>query len=58
MKLRERYIKDEHLEFLDELRESGVNPNISQIRLFVRDEFPDLSNKEAIEVVMYWMANI
>jgi hypothetical protein len=45
---------DEHLEFLDELRESGET-NMFGARPYLRAEFPWLSEKEAGEILAYWM---
>jgi len=45
---------DDHLIFLDELRESGVT-NMYGSAPYLRDEFPDLSKKESYEIVAYWM---
>jgi len=49
------FVTDEHLEYLDELRESG-NTNMFGARPYVRHEFPELSDKEASAVLTYWMA--
>lgn len=48
------YITDDHLTFLDELRESGAT-NMFGARPYIMDEFPDLSNKQAAAVLGYWM---
>lgn len=45
---------DEHLTYLDELRESG-DTNMFGARPYLMDEFPDLSKKEAAAVLVYWM---
>ncbi len=55
MQFREEYITDEHLEFLDELRESGAT-NMFGARPYILDEFPDLASEEAVQVLTYWMA--
>lgn len=47
-------VREEHLEFLDELRESGVT-NMLGARRYILYEFPDLSKQEAGEVLIYWM---
>ena len=47
-------LTEEHLEFLDDLRESGVT-NMFGARPYVQDEFPDLSTMEAKQVLLYWM---
>ena len=46
----------EQLEFLDDLRESGIT-NLFGAAPFLRDEFPDLSIQEARQVLSYWMKN-
>lgn len=45
---------EEHLEYLDDLRESG-EVNMMGARSFLQNEFPDLSRQEAKSVLMYWM---
>jgi len=55
-------ITDEHLEYLDELRESGVT-NMYGAGRFLEKEFPDLidwsntfrTSKKAQEILGYWM---
>ena len=51
--LREARLQD-CLVFLDKLRKSGVT-NMFDIRLTLRAAFPDLTTKQAAEVVAYWM---
>jgi len=46
-------VTDEQLEYLDDLRESGI-VNMFGASPYVRDEF-DLTKKEAREVLSYWM---
>lgn len=46
-------VTDEHLTFLDELRESGIT-NMYGAAPYLRQEFP-LSKPESHEVVAYWM---
>lgn len=46
-------VVQEHLEYLDELRESGVT-NMYGARPYLIREF-DLSKTEASEVLSYWM---
>ena len=48
------YLKQEHLEFLDDLRESGVT-NMFGARPYIEKEFPELSGSEAKRVLLYWM---
>jgi len=47
-------LTEDHLMFLDDLRESGVT-NMFGARPYVQDEFPDLSTMEAKQVLLYWM---
>ena len=44
----------EHLEYLDDLRESG-DTNMFGARPYLLSEFPDLDEKEAGRIVSYWM---
>lgn len=46
-------VLDEHLEYLDELRESGIT-NMFGACPYLMEEF-DLSNTDAADVLMYWM---
>lgn len=48
------FVKDEHLEFLDELRESGVC-NMFGARPYLADEFEELNQKQSAAVLAYWM---
>ena len=45
---------DEHLEYLDNLRKSGVT-NMLGAGSWLRDVFPELSKKEARSILRYWM---
>ncbi len=45
---------DNHLEYLNNLRESGAT-NMFGARPFLINAFPELSKKEASEVLAYWM---
>ena len=47
------FVEEEHLEYLDELRESGIT-NMGGAAPFVKDEF-SLTTKQAREILMYWM---
>lgn len=51
---RPQFVEEEHLEFLDDLRESGVT-NMLGARRYILYEFPGLSKQEAGEVLIYWM---
>lgn len=44
----------EHLEYLDILRESGQT-NMFAARSFLINEFPELEEHEAKEILIYWM---
>lgn len=48
------FVTDEHLEYLDELRESG-EINMFGARPYLLLAFPDLSENEAAKVLTYWM---
>ena len=48
------YINEEHLIFLDNLRESGIT-NMYGARSYVLDEFPDLEENVAGDILSYWM---
>ena len=48
------FVKEEHLEFLDGLRESGVT-NMYGATPYVQDEFPELTKGQARKVLTYWM---
>ena len=45
---------EEHLEYLDELRESG-DTNMFGARPYLMDEFPELEEKQASKILSYWM---
>jgi hypothetical protein len=51
---RPKYVTDEHLDYLDSLRESGVT-NMFGARPYLMREFPELLKDEAGHVVTYWM---
>jgi len=51
---REDFVEDEHLEFLDDLRISGI-VNMFGSSPYLKDEFPELDQHQAKEIVMYWM---
>lgn len=53
-KTKPEIVTEEHLEYLDELRESGET-NMFGARPYLMREFPDLTTKEAGEVLYYWM---
>lgn len=45
---------EEHREFLNELRDSGVT-NMFGAAPYLQEEFPELDRKEAREIVQEWM---
>ena len=51
--VRPEIVDDEHLEYLDELRDSGVT-NMYGAPAFVEEEY-DISNADAKIIVQYWM---
>ena len=54
MSKRPEVVRDEHLEFLDLLRKSGVT-NMFGARPYLLEVFPALSKREATKVLTYWM---
>jgi hypothetical protein len=50
---RPEIVKEEHLEYLDVLRESGIT-NMFGAGKYVAEEF-DLSDKDAKTILVYWM---
>ena len=55
-KERPDFVTEEHLEFLDELRESGVT-NMFGAGSYIEEAFPELSESQAREVLIYWMSS-
>ena len=47
-------LQEEHLEFLDNLRDSGVT-NMFGATEYLLLEYPELSDKEAKDILFYWM---
>lgn len=47
-------VTDEHLDYLDELRDSGAT-NMFGARPYLMDAFPELTKKEASTVLSEWM---
>lgn len=45
---------DDHKEFLDELRESGIT-NMFGAAPYLREEFPELTKEDARAIVTQWM---
>lgn len=54
MKEKPDFVKDDHLIFLDRLRESGIT-NMFAASPYLQRRFSYLSHNEAIEAVAYWM---
>ena len=48
------FVCDEHLEYLDKLRESGVT-NMFDAKACVQREFDILNKKLAEDILVYWM---
>jgi len=48
------FVTDEHLNYLDDLRESGET-NMFGAAPYLIDEFPDLNKYDARSVLSYWM---
>jgi hypothetical protein len=48
------FVTDEHLEYLDDLRESG-RTNMFGATAFLTNYFFDLSRDEAEKILFYWM---
>ena len=46
--------KEEHLEYLDDLRESGVT-NMFGAGSYIEREYSELTGKEAKDILLYWM---
>lgn len=51
---RPEYLIEEHLEYLDGLRDSGV-VNMLGGAPYLRDTYPSLSRNESRSIVVYWM---
>ena len=47
-------ISEEYLEFLDDLRDSGVT-NMLGAASYLREAFPKLSKSESYSILSYWM---
>jgi len=53
-KVRPEIVTEEHLEYLDDLRESGET-NMFGAPAYIEDDF-GVTKKEAREITSYWMA--
>lgn len=51
---RPEFITDDHLMFLDDLRESGIC-NMFGARPHILDYFDDMTERQASELLGYWM---
>ncbi len=51
---RPAFCTNEHLSFLDDLRESGVT-NMFGARAYIEDEFPEMEGEKAASILGYWM---
>ena len=51
---RPEIVTDEHLEYLDDLRESG-EINMYGARVYLLTDFVELSKQEAATILTYWM---
>lgn len=51
---RPEFVTDECLEFLDDLRLSGVT-NMFGASPYIEEEFPTVTHDEAVKIVSYWM---
>lgn len=51
---RPKFVEDEHLEYLDDLRDSGV-VNIFGAAPYLREMYPELSKAESHQTLGYWM---
>ena len=47
-------LKQEHLTYLDQLRESGIT-NMYGAVPYLMNAFPELKKRKATEIVIYWM---
>lgn len=52
--MKPEYLKEEHLEYLDDLREFGIT-NMFGATPYLQDEYPDLEKKDASKILQYWM---
>ncbi|MGA2225679.1 MAG: hypothetical protein ABSH41_14685 [Syntrophobacteraceae bacterium] len=48
------FITEEHLVYLDKLRESGTTNMLDAVPFLLR-QFPNLSEQQARQVLIYWM---
>jgi len=53
-RIRPEFCEEEHLEYLDDLRESGVT-NMWGASEYLEERCPELTEKEARDILLYWM---
>ncbi len=53
MEKKPKFIKEAHLEYLDELRESG-KINMFGARPYLMCGFPNITKEEAYKILVYW----
>ncbi len=51
---RPEFVKEEYLEFLDIVRESGVT-NMYGARPYLMNNYPSLTKDQASKTLVYWM---
>ena len=56
MTARPEFCTEEHLEMLDDLRESGVT-NMYGATPYLIEDFPELTDKQGSKILLYWMAS-
>ena len=49
-----KFVTEEHLTYLDVLRESGKTNMFGAVP-YIESKFPGLAHDEAVEMLMYWM---
>lgn len=50
------FCDNEHLEYLDNLRESGVT-NMYGASPYLQEDFPELTKEKARDVLLYWLSS-
>lgn len=51
---RPEFVTEEHLVFLDNLRETGAT-NMFGATPYIENEYPEFSSQEAKDLLLYWM---
>ncbi len=54
MKEKPEFVSEDHLSYLDSLRETGVT-NMFGAASYVQASFPELTERQARSVLAYWM---